>query len=305
MPNNPISRVAIIGFGEAGGIFAEDLAASGIDVTVFDILFHSKRQRQPMLKKAETCGVAAARNLRECVQNTELVISAVTVSSDLDVARDAGRILGEGQIFLDINSVSPETKRKAAGHFARRGARYVEAAVMNPVPKQRLQVPMLLGGPHACEAAESLQKIGMNATPVSDQLGIASAVKMCRSVVIKGLEALVVESMFGARKYGAEDKVLASLAATFPAIGWEGDLPDYLISRVAEHGLRRAAEMREVARTLKHVGIEPMMALATAQRQEQLVREMAKRKIVYDPAERFSWRSLSDALARRRRRPKK
>ncbi|HUK47574.1 MAG TPA: DUF1932 domain-containing protein [Terriglobales bacterium] len=304
MPDNSISRVAIIGFGEAGGIFAKDLAARGIDVSVFDILFNSTRQRQPMLKKAKACGVAAARNLKECVENAELVISAVTASSDLDVARDVGRILGKGQIFLDINSVSPETKRKAAGHFARIGARYVEAAVMSPVPQKRLQVPMLLGGPHACEAAESLRKIGMNATPVSDQFGVASAVKMCRSVVIKGLEALVVESLFGARKYGAEDKVLASLAATFPDMGWEGELPDYLISRVAEHGLRRATEMREVAQTLKHVGIVPMMALATAERQEQLVREMAKRKIVYDPDEPFSWRSLSDAAGRQPRRSK-
>jgi len=134
MPDNSISRVAIIGFGEAGGIFAKDLAARGIDVSVFDILFNSTRQRQPMLKKAKACGVAAARNLKECVENAELVISAVTASSDLDVARDVGRILGKGQIFLDINSVSPETKRKAAGHFARIGARYVEAAVMSPVP---------------------------------------------------------------------------------------------------------------------------------------------------------------------------
>lgn len=305
MRNKSISRVAVIGFGEAGGIFAKDLAERGIDVSVFDILFNSKRQRQPMLKKAKTCGIAAARNLKECVQEAELVISAVTASSALDVAKHASRTLSKDQIFLDINSVSPATKRKAAGHFASTGARYVEAAVMNPVPKQRLEVPMLLGGPYAGETAESLQNVGMNATPVSDQFGVASAIKMCRSVVIKGLEALVVESLFGAREYGAEDKVLASLAASFPEMGWEGELPDYLISRVAEHGLRRAAEMREVAHTLEHVGVNPTMALATAKRQEQLVREMTKRKIPYDPAAQFSWRSLSDAVARQRPRPKR
>lgn len=299
MPSaNSIHRVAIIGFGEAGGIFAKDLAVTGMDVRVFDILFNSNRQR-PMLRKAQACGVTAARSLKDCLNKAELVISAVTASSALEVAKAAGAILGEGQLFLDINSVSPATKRKAARYFAR--ARFVEAAVMSAVPKQRLQVPMLLGGPHAFEAAESLHRIGMNATPLSDQLGEASAVKMCRSVIIKGLEALVIESLFAARKYGAEEKVLESLAASFPGMGWEDHLPDYLISRVAEHGHRRAVEMREVAQTLQHVGIEPMMALATSRRQKQLVGEMAKRRLVFDSAERFSWRSLGDAVVPPRR----
>jgi len=303
MPSGrPIRRVAIIGFGEAGGIFAHDFAKQGTEVSVFDILFNSKRQRQRMLRKAQACGVTAADNLKHCVHRAELVISAVTASSALVVAKEAGPLLGERQLFVDINSVSPETKREAAGYVERRGARFVEAAVMSAVPKQRLKVPMLLGGPHASEAAERLQKIGMNATPLSDRLGVASAVKMCRSVVIKGLEALVIESLFAARMYGAEDKVLESLAASYPEMGWQDHLPDYLVSRVAEHGHRRAVEMREVAQTLRDVGIEPTMALATAQRQEQLVGKMAKRRIAFESTGPFSWRALSDAVVRRRRR---
>ena len=297
-----IDRVAIIGFGEAGGIFAKDLAAAGMHVRIFDIIFNSKPQRQPMLRKAHACGVVAAHSLKDCLNNAELVISAVTASSALDVAKEAGSILGESQLLLDINSVSPETKCKAARYFARKGARFIEAAVMSAVPKQRLQVPMLLGGPHAFETAERLQRIGMNAVPVSDELGVASAVKMCRSVIMKGLEALAIESLFAARIYGAEDRVLESLAASFPGMGWEDHLPDYLVSRVAEHGHRRAEEMREVAQTLRHVGIEPMMALATAKRQEQLVSVMARRTLAFGSGERFSWRSLSDAVARPRRR---
>jgi 3-hydroxyisobutyrate dehydrogenase-like beta-hydroxyacid dehydrogenase len=297
-----IDRVAIIGFGEAGGIFAHDFGKRGVNVAVFDILFNSNRRRQPMLKKAQTCGVTAARGLKDCLHEADLVISAVTASSALDVAKNAARNLREGQLFVDINSISPATKRKAAEYVERRGAQFVEAAVMSAVPKHRLQVPMLLGGPHAFETAKCLQKIGMNATSLSDQLGIASAVKMCRSVIIKGLEALVIESLFAARMYGAENKVLESLAASFPGMGWEDHLPDYLISRVAEHGHRRAVEMREVAQTLKHVGIEPVMALATAERQKQLIGEMGKRRLGFDSAERFSWRSLSDAVVRPQRR---
>jgi 3-hydroxyisobutyrate dehydrogenase-like beta-hydroxyacid dehydrogenase len=297
----PIHRVAIIGFGEAGGIFADDFAKQGMDLSVFDILFNSNRQRQRLLGKAQVYGVRAADSLKDCLYGAELVISAVTASSALDVAKEAGPILSGSQLFLDINSVSPETKRKAAGYVELRRASFVEAAVMSAVAKQRLKVPMLLGGRHAFDAAERLQKIGINATPFSDQVGPASAVKMCRSVIIKGLEALVIESLFAARKYGAEDKVLESLATSFPEMGWEDHLPNYLISRVAEHGHRRAVEMREVAQALRHVGIEPTMALATAQRQQQLVCQMGRRGITFDAARPFSWRSLADSLVRRRR----
>jgi len=297
MPSaNPIRRVAVIGFGEAGGIFAKDLAQAGVDVAVFDILFNSRRHKKRMLKKAQACGVTVAGSLKDCLAPADLVISAVTASSALEVAKDAGAILGKGQLFLDINSVSPATKRKAAGYVARKGARFVEAAVMSAVPQKGLRVPMLLGGPHSFESAERLQRIGMDATPLSDRLGVASAVKMCRSVIMKGLEALVVESLFAARQYGAEEKVLESLAASFPAMGWEDGLPDYLISRVAEHGHRRAVEMREVARTLEQVGIEPVMSLAVARRQQHLVGEMARRRVAFDSAGRVCWRSLSDAL---------
>jgi len=138
----------------------------------------------------------------------------------------------------------------------------------------------------------------MNVTPISDRIGVASAVKMCRSVIIKGIEALAVESLFAARRYGAEKEVLASLAATYPHMGWDGPLPDYVISRVAEHGRRRAAEMREAAETLWDIGLEPLTAVATAERQDWLVQEMAERKISVRPGEPFSWQQLADAIGK-------
>jgi 3-hydroxyisobutyrate dehydrogenase-like beta-hydroxyacid dehydrogenase len=168
---------------------------------------------------------------------------------------------------------------------------------MAPVPPQRLAVPMLLGGPRAAAEAEALRSLGLNVRVISDRVGVASAVKMCRSIVIKGLEALAVESLFAARRFGAEREVLASLEQTFPHMGWEGALPDYLVSRVAEHGRRRAAEMREVARTLGDVKLEPLMALAAARRQEELIEAMAASRIEYLRDRTFSWRALADALA--------
>jgi 3-hydroxyisobutyrate dehydrogenase-like beta-hydroxyacid dehydrogenase len=155
---------------------------------------------------------------------------------------------------------------------------------------------MLLGGIEAEQVAKRLRAIGMNATAIRNRVGVASAVKMCRSVIIKGIEALAVESLFAARRYGAEKEVLASLAATYPHMGWDGQLPDYLISRVAEHGRRRAAEMREAAETLKNIGLEPLTALATAERQDWLVREMAARRLSVCTGEPFTWQQLADAI---------
>ena len=296
-----IARIAIIGFGEVGGIFATDFAGQGIEVSVFDILLASESHRQQMLAKARSCGVKAEDSLRDCLRDANLVISAVTASSALDVAQKAGPILGRQQMFLDINSVSPETKRKASAcvesSSGKGGGRFVEAAVMAAVPGKRLTVPMLLGGMHALSASDSLRSIGMNATALSDQIGVASAVKMCRSVLIKGLEALTVECLLAARRYGAEDAVLESLAATYPGMGWKDQLPDYLISRVTQHGQRRAAELREVAQTLQDVAVEPTMALAAAHCQEQLLCELAESNFPVQSGDQFSWRLVADALA--------
>ncbi len=296
MAERSIHQIAIVGFGEVGGIFGNDLAKQGIEVSVFDILFTSPNHQRQMLAKAKNCGVRAAENLRDCLRHADMVISAVTASSALEVATEAGRLLCPGQIFLDLNSISPDTKRNVASRIEPSNAQFVEAAVMAGVPTPRLKVPMLLGGPHAVEAAEKLRSIGMNATVLSDQIGVASAVKMCRSVIMKGLEALAVECLFAARQYGAEDAVLQSLAATFPSLGWTDQLPDYLIGRVAQHGRRRAVEMREVAQALEAVGIEPTMALATANRQERVVILMEEKNLRFDEKSSFSWRSLAEAI---------
>jgi 3-hydroxyisobutyrate dehydrogenase-like beta-hydroxyacid dehydrogenase len=213
------------------------------------------------------------------------------------VARSAAPFLSAGQIYLDINSVSPDTKREIAHTIEGSAASFVEAAVMAPVSPQRLRVPMLLGGAEAPAVAAQLQAIGMNVKPVSDRIGVASAIKMCRSIIIKGLEAITVESLLTARRYCAEKHVLDSMAATYPGMGWDGVLPDYLISRVAEHGKRRAAEMREAAQTIADAGLEPMTALAAAQRQDWLAQVIAEFSLAVPKDESFDWRELADAIA--------
>lgn len=259
--------MAIIGFGEAGSILGEDLAKLGVEVVTYDVLLDSPATRTALISRATAVRVLPVATLREAVDEAQLVISAVTASSAHVVARDAAHTLHVGQSFLDINSVSPANRRSNARVVEASGADYVEAAVMAAVPPQRLAVPMLLGGAKATVLEPMLRGLGMNVSTVASEIGTASAIKMCRSIVIKGLEALAIECLFAARAFGAEDKVLSSLDRSFPHMEWAGKLPDYLVSRVAEHGRRRAAEMREVAQTLGDIGFEPVMASATARRQ--------------------------------------
>lgn len=288
--------MAIIGFGEAGSILGEDLARLGLDVATYDILLDSPATRPALVARARAVRVRPDDSLRQALDGAQLVISAVTASSSAAVAHDAAQSLRAGQRYLDINSVSPATKRGNAQVVEASGAEYVEAAVMAAVPPQRLAVPMLLGGRSAPHLEPLLRALGMNVTTVAVEIGTAAAIKMCRSILIKGLEALTVECLLAARTFDAEDEVLASLDRSFPQMGWTGKLPDYLWSRVAEHGRRRAAEMREAALTLRDIGMEPVMANAIAERQQWLVDQLAAKGLVFDRDPLFSWRALADKL---------
>jgi 3-hydroxyisobutyrate dehydrogenase-like beta-hydroxyacid dehydrogenase len=163
--------------------------------------------------------------------------------------------------------VSPDTKRANSAAVEKSGASYVEAAVMAPVPPHGLKVPILLGGKAASQVADLLGPAGMKLEVGSDVIGQASAIKMCRSIMIKGLEAITTECFMTARRYGVEDTIVASLDQSYPSIDWEKQA-GYLIGRVVEHGRRRAAEMREVADTVASTGLEPIMATAIADRQD-------------------------------------
>lgn len=258
-------RLCIIGFGEAGAIFSAALAGHA-PVRSYDIL-----QGTPAFKKKVTqfaqSGIALATSAAEAAQDAELVLSMVTAAASLDVAKEAATYLKPGQIFLDLNSVSPGTKKASAAVIERSGAAYVDGAIMAPVPSRALGVPILLAGSRAAAVVDALARYGMNLEIVSDQIGIAAATKMCRSVIIKGIEALCSEAFLAARAHGVEGRVLASLNDTFPGTDWN-KYAGYQVGRSLVHGRRRAAEMREAATTVREAGLEPLMAMATVLRQD-------------------------------------
>lgn len=295
-PATPWQRVAFIGFGEAGTCLGAALAARGVSVSAYDVLVHDAQGADALVQRARAAGVTLHDSLQSAIEGAELVVSAVTAAAATTAAQQAAACLRPDQWFLDINSVSPGTKRADEAAIVASGAHYVEAAVMAPVPPSGLRVPMLLGGAHATAMATRLVATGFRARAVAARVGVASAVKMCRSVVIKGLESITTEGLLAARRHGAEDAVLASLAETFPDMGWTEQLPDYLISRVAEHGRRRAEEMREAVQTLHEVGHAATMSEASARQQDALVDAMQAAGIRYDASRAFVWRELADAL---------
>jgi len=258
-------HITLIGYGEVGRILAEDLAAQGHTLSACDRLAGSAGAAA-MREHAQRLGVRLSERHAAAVCGAELVISAVTASQTVAVAQASAEGLAAGTFFLDFNSASPLAKQQAACAVDAQGGRYVEGAVMTSVPPYRIRVPLLLGGPHARALEPVLAGLGFAARVADERLGVASATKMCRSVMIKGLEAMVIESFTAARHYGVEDAVIASLNETFPGLDWERQAA-YFFQRVIEHGRRRSEEVREVAQTVREAGLEPWSASGTAERQ--------------------------------------
>ena len=258
-------QVGLCGYGEVGRILGEDLRARGLRVSMFDLKL-AGAAGDPLRAHARAHGVSVASSHAELAAGCDLVVSAVTASQCVPVAHACAAGIRAGAYFLDFNSASPGAKTAAAQGIDGAGGRYVEGAVMTSVPPHRIKVPLLLGGPHAAALEPALDALGFAPRVASEALGVASATKMCRSVIIKGLEAMVIESFTTARAYGVEDAVLGSLRETFPGVDWERQAA-YFFQRVIEHGRRRSEEVREAAQTVREAGLAPWSADATAQRQ--------------------------------------
>ncbi|WP_188312054.1 DUF1932 domain-containing protein [Salinarimonas soli] len=259
-------RIAFIGFGEVGQLFCEQLSQRpDVAVAAYDTLFDDAA-RGPALR--DRAGAFAAASVAEACRGARLVISAVTADQAVAAARAAAPALTANQTYIDLNSVSPATKAEVAAAIAGSDAGFIEFAVMAPVAGPGLAVPILAGGEDAETVADFLRPLGMDVTPVSVQIGVASATKLCRSIVIKGMEALMVDLSLVTAANGVLPAVLASLQASYPGMDWEA-LVATMPGRVRRHGVRRAAEMREVGRMLEEAGLSGDLAEAIARRHER------------------------------------
>lgn len=266
LPNTP--TVCFIGFGEAGQAFASGLKEAGVTtMSAWDILFPAPAGEK-LRAAAGRIGVRMGASAQDAIAGSDIVLAAVTAASSYDVATAARPYLKPDQFWLDINSVSPGRKVQTA-EAVNGAVRYVDVAVMAPVHPAKHKTPVLLAGPYAGALAPVLQALDMSVGIAGEKIGNAAAIKMVRSVMIKGLEALTTECFLAATRAGVEPQIFASLGKSFPGLDWP-EMVEYNLERMANHGIRRAHEMEEVAETLQELGIEPHMTTGTIARQYQM-----------------------------------
>lgn len=263
-----VGEASIIGFGEAGQAFAWG------GVRAFDRKTLEAETRGEKLAEYAAASVDGRETAAEALAGARVVLSLVTADQALAIAETCAPLLTPGTLWLDMNSVAPATKRKAAALIEKAGGRYVDVAIMAPVLPQRRRTPLLTAGPHGRIAAAVLEEAGFSNVGIAGAaIGSASAVKLVRSVMIKGLEALGAECIMAAEASGVREAVLASLDASWKPQGWSERI-DHDLGRMIVHGKRRAAEMDEAASMLAALGIEPIMTRATVRRQ-RLIGDMA------------------------------
>lgn len=254
-------QVALIGFGEAGERFARAGDWRG-HTRGWDI----SAERRALMHQF---GIETGETPEEALQGAGIAISLVTADAAVLAAKQYAALLPKGALWCDMNSVSPDAKREAASVVEAAGGRYADVAVMAPVDAE-LAVPLLIAGPHAQPAGELLRAVGFsNMRIAGDAVGKAAAIKLIRSVMVKGIEALSYECSEAARAAGVFDEVTASLDASDTQANWAERIA-YNRERMERHGLRRAAEMEESGRTLQDLGIDPVMTRSTARLQREV-----------------------------------
>lgn len=265
---NSITHICLVGLGEVGSALADGLSRlPGMKLTAWDWKFTDPASPASRNAAARP-NVALAAEAATAAEGCDLVISAVTAAQALPAAQSIMPSLAAGAWYLDFNSVSPAVKRQVEQAVEGAEGRFVEAVVMSPIAPRHMASPMLVGGPHAADFLPHAKALGFSAMSLSGaRTGQAAASKMCRSVVVKGMEALLTEALLAARYHSVEQEVLSSLGDMFPGPDWQRQA-HYMISRSLQHGVRRAEEMREAAQTVTEAGIEPLMSEACAQRQD-------------------------------------
>ena len=256
-------RMAFIGYGEAARAFRASLEGRVTAFAAFDI-----RADAEMRAAMGRDGVRRGETPGEAIADADWIVAAVTADQSLEAARSVAGEVRQGQVYFDINSVSPDRKR-ASARLIEGAARYVDMAVMAPVNPRGHATPSLVAGPDAEALTGEMRTLGFSVDAAGTEIGAAAAVKMVRSLFVKGLEAITVETLMAASASGCFDEILASLESSYPGLGWP-DFATYHFERSLRHGVRRAAEMRESAATLDALGLRGALAAEVAEVQARM-----------------------------------
>lgn len=276
-------KLCFIGFGEAAEAFWSGMDHGPVSsVNSYDSLTESPgtAAHEAMQARCNALDVPVCASLGAAVSEADIVISVVTADQAFAVAEATAPLMKKGALFLDCNSCAPQTKQASASVIDAAGGRYVDVAVMAPVNPGKNRTPLLLSGAHVEDAKAVLDALAMNATIEAGPVGTASSVKMVRSIMVKGMEALIAECVLAGRLAGVDTQVLASLEHSHPGFDWE-KRAGYNLERMTQHGIRRASEMEEVCHFLNHLGLEEPLSASTVRWQERL----GHSGIVADPAD--------------------
>ncbi len=264
-----MSQITLIGFGEVGSTMAATGGYAGARVYDIKLTDPDPYVVARMQARIEDAGLVACANPTESVTGAEIVLCVVTADQAAKAAAMAARHLAPGALWLDMNSCAPSTKQIAAKPVEAAGAIYVDIAIMAPIQPRGHETPMLAAASYPDAVTARLQAVRLAPRFVGTEIGRASTIKMLRSVIIKGMEALSAECFRAAVRAGVADDVAASLDASEGGTSWAARI-SYNMERMATHGIRRAAEMREVAKTLSDLGIEPVMTTGTITHEQEM-----------------------------------
>jgi 3-hydroxyisobutyrate dehydrogenase-like beta-hydroxyacid dehydrogenase len=271
--SNDRKPLSLIGFGEAAQAFVKGWRRDGFGgvISAYDLKTDGDDHvaRMDILADYKTFDVFQRDSVTEVFEYANIAFSLVTADQAESVALEATKTLSPGTFYFDGNSCAPDTKRQNADVIEAAGGHYIDMAIMAPVHPKLHKTPILISGAKADQALEILTGLGMEARIEPGPVGRASAIKMTRSIMVKGMEALMAEAMLAGRRAGVEDVVLASLEKSWPGFDWRARAA-YNLERMMVHGDRRAAEMREVVKTIDDLGLPSNMARATVEWQRAI-----------------------------------
>ena len=260
-------RVLLIGFGEAGRAIASGWREAELNVAVsaYDLKLDDSAARGEIIAAAGAAGVRTAIHAPGEFEAADHVFSLVTADQALAAARAAAPCLSPNQVYWDMNSAAPRTKRLAAEAVSAGGAEYLDVGILSPILPKRHRAPLAIAGRVDGRVRAAIKALDLDAGFLFEEIGQAAALKLLRSIVIKGVESALLECHLACSKTGLSGQVLGSLAPSFPGVDWPARSA-YVLERTRTHGPRRAAEMDEVASYLEELGIDPIISRAAVKR---------------------------------------
>ena len=253
-------RIAFIGFGEAGSLISEGLAGEGLTGMAAIDPALADSSRAWLVQKALANGVTLLRDPAE-LAGFDVVLVLVQPTAAVAVARAYAPHLGPQTVYVDMTSCGPVQKAEAGGVILAAGHRFVDAAMLGSVPMSRHRIPTVVAGPDAAAFVARMAPFGMAIRVIPGEIGSAAGVKIVRSILAKGIEALFAESLVIARRYGIEDEVLGSFAEFMDQHPMAEHAKRMLRAHVV-HAARRADEVRMSVQTARDVGVEPLITQA-------------------------------------------